>query len=112
MLLIALPRILLLVEIFLSLICLVPLDQTPKIQICDMVASVNHEVIEGIRQLLGMYVLDSEEAYEDGSIDNDGTASDEEDESGLGEAVARTCVNKSVTEEVEEVQRLMKYTCI
>ena len=33
-----------------------------------------------------MDVIDSEEAAEDSSIDNDGAASDEEDGSGLGEA--------------------------
>ena len=31
--------------IFLFLLCFVPLDQTPKIKICHMVASENPEVI-------------------------------------------------------------------
>ena len=49
-------------------------------------------------------VIDSDEAAEDGSIDNDGAASNEEDESGLGEVRVRTGVTQSGTEEVEEVQ--------
>ena len=48
-----------------------------------------------------MYVLDSEEAAEDGSIDNDGSASDEEDESVSGEVGWRTGVTQSVTKDVE-----------
>ena len=47
-----------------------------------MVASEHPEVIEGRPQLIVTDVLDSEEADEDGSIDNDGASSDEEDESG------------------------------
>ena len=43
-----------------------------------MVVSEHPEVIEGRRRLISTDVLDSEEAYEDGSIDNDGAASDEE----------------------------------
>ena len=42
-------------------------------------------------------VLDSEEASEDGSIDNDGDASYEEDESGFGEAGVITCVTQPGT---------------
>ena len=41
--------------------------------------------------------LDSEEAVDDGSIDNDGAASDEEDESGSGEAGMRTGATQSGT---------------
>ena len=41
-------------------------------------------------------VLDSEEAAEDGSIDNAGAALDEEDESGSVEAGMRTGVTQSV----------------
>ena len=73
-----------------------------------MVASEHPEVIEGRRRLIATYFLDSEEAAEDGSIDNNGTDSDEEDESGLGEAGVRTGVTQSVTEEVEEVKRVVK----
>ena len=47
-----------------------------------MVASEHPEVIEGGHRLIATDVLDSEEADEDGSIDNDGAALDEEDESG------------------------------
>ena len=39
-------------------------------------------------------IIDSEKAYEDGSIGDDGADLDEEDESGLGEAGARTCVTE------------------
>ena len=96
-------------KIFLSLIRFVPLDQTPKIEICHMVANEYPEVIKGGRRLISIDVLDSEEADEYGSIDNDGSASDEEDESGSGEACVRTCVTQSGTEEVEEMQRVVKY---
>ena len=41
-----------------------------------MVVSENTEVIEGRRWLVATDVIDSEEVYEDGSIDNDGAASD------------------------------------
>ena len=81
----------------LSLIRFVPLDQIPEIKICHMVASEHPEVIEGRRRLIATDVLDSEEAAEDGSIDNNGAASDEEDESGSGEAGMKTGVTQSVT---------------
>ena len=48
-----------------------------------MVASENPKVIERRRRLIATDSLDSEEADEDGSIDDDGDASDEEYESGL-----------------------------
>ena len=64
----------------LSLIIFVPIDQILKIKICHMVASEHTEVIERRRQLIATDVLESEEAYEDGSIDNNGAASDEEDD--------------------------------
>ena len=54
-------------------------------------------------------VLDDEEADEDFSIDNYGAALDEEDESALGETYVITGVTESVTEEVEEVQQVLKY---
>ena len=62
-----------------------------------MVASEKTEVIEGRRRLIATDVLDSEEASEDGSIDNDGDASYEEDESGFGEAGVITCVTQPGT---------------
>ena len=77
-----------------------------------MVASEKTEVIEGRRRLIATDVLDSDDAAENGSIDNDGDALDEEDESGLGEAYVRTCVTQSGTEEVEEVQRVVKYSSL
>ena len=57
-------------------------------------------------------VLGSEEADEDGSIDNDGADLDEDDESGSGEADVRTGVTQSGTEEVEYMQRVMKSSSI
>ena len=77
-----------------------------------MVVSEHHEVIEGRRRLVSMDVLDSEEAAEDGSIDSDGADLDKEDESGSGEADVRTGVTQSGTEEVEEVQRVVKYSSL
>ena len=64
-----------------------------------MVASEHPEVIEGKRRLVATDVLDYEEADEDGSIDNDGAALDEEYGSGSVVTGVRTCVTKSETEE-------------
>ena len=61
-----------------------------------MVTNEHPDVIEGIWWLISTDVLDSEEADDYGSIDNDGAALDEEDESGLGEAGVRTGATKSV----------------
>ena len=77
-----------------------PLDQTPKIKICHIFASENPEVIERGWRLIDTDSLESDEAAEDGSIDNYGTALGEEDESGSGEAGLRTGVTQSGTEEV------------
>ena len=82
------------------------------IEIFHMVASKDPEVVEGRRWLIAMDVLDSEEAAEDGSIDNDDAALYEDNESGSGEAGARTGVTQSGTEKVEEVQRVVKYSSI
>ena len=60
-----------------------------------MVASEHPGVIEGRGQLIFTDVLDSEEEADDGSIGNDGAASDEEDESGSVEAGVRTGVTQS-----------------
>ena len=49
-----------------------------------MVTPENTDVIEGRRRLIATDVLDSKEAADDGSVDNYGAASDEEDESGSG----------------------------
>ena len=81
----------------LSLICFVTLDQIPKIKICHMVESEHPEVIEGRGQLIAKDVLDSEGAAEDGSIDNDGSDSNEEDESGSVGVDVITGVTKSGT---------------
>ena len=80
---------------FFSLIHFIPFDQIPKIKICHIVASGHPEAIEVIPRLIATDVLDSEEAAEDGFIDNYGAASDEEDECGLGEAGTRTVVTQS-----------------
>ena len=73
----------------------VPLDQTPKIKVCRMVASEHTEVIQGRQRFISTDVLDSKEAAEDGSIHNDGAALDKEDEIGLVEAGVITSVTKS-----------------
>ena len=65
-----------------------------------MVASEHPEVTEGRWQLIVEDVPYSEESAEDGSINNDGAASYEEDEIGLGEEDVRTSVAKSGKEEV------------
>ena len=75
-----------------------------------MVASEHPEMIEGRRRLIATDVLESDEAADDGSIDNDGAALDEEYDSGSGETGVRTCVTKSETEEGEDMQRVMKYS--
>ena len=77
-----------------------------------MVESENREVIKGRRRLIDTDVIDSEKADQDGSIDNDGVASDEEDASGSGQAGVKTGVTQSGTEEVEEVQLVVKYSSL
>ena len=73
-----------------------------------MVTSENPDVIDGRRWLIAKDVLDSEEAYAYVFINNVCADFDEEDESGLVEAGVRTGVTKSGTEEVEEVQWVVK----
>ena len=63
-----------------------------------------------MRDLISTEVLESEEAAEYGSIDNDGDSSDEEDESVLGQAGVIIGVTQSGTEEVEDVERVVKIT--
>ena len=65
-----------------------------------MVAKEYPEVIEGRRQLIGVDVLDSEEAAEDSYINHDDADMDEEDGSGL--------VGAGVTEEVGDMQNSFK----
>ena len=62
-----------------------------------MVASEHLEVIDGRHLFIATGVLGYEEVYEDGSIDNDVAALDEEDESGSGEAGLKTSVIQSGT---------------
>ena len=71
---------------------LYPIDQIPKIKIFPMFVSEHPEVVEGRRRLIATDVPDSEEASEDGSIDNYGADLDEEDESGFGRG---GCKNRS-----------------
>ena len=87
MLLIALSQGLLMVsisgknEIFCLSFVLFPLTN-PQDKKCHMVASEHPEVTEGRLRLISTYVLESEEATEYVSIDNDGASLDEEDKSG------------------------------
>ena len=74
-----------------------------------MVTSEHPEVIEGGLRLISTDVLEYEDAAEDGSIDNYGAALDEDYDSGSGEAGVRRGITQSGTEEVEEVQRVVKY---
>ena len=69
-----------------------------------MVEKEHDEVIEDRRRLIALDVLDSEEADEDASISHDGAALDEEDGSGL--------VGAGVAEEVEYMQKSVKYLFI
>ena len=80
------------------------LDEIPKIKIFHMVAKEYPEVIEGRRQLIGVDVLDSEEAAEDYSINNGDSDLDEEDGSGL--------VGADVTEEVGDMHKALKSSSI
>ena len=63
----------------LSHIYFVPLELIPTIKICHMFAIEHPEVIARRWRLIATDFPDYEEAYEDGSIDDDGAASDEED---------------------------------
>ena len=62
-----------------------------------MFAREHPEAIEGRRRLIDTYVLDSEEAAEDGSIDNGDDALDNEYDRGLVEAGMRIGVTQSGT---------------
>ena len=79
-------------DCFWSLVRVFPLVEIPKIKICHMVTKEHPELIEGRQRLVSVDVIDSKEVAEDGSINNYGPTSDEEDGSGLVGAV--------VTEEV------------
>ena len=87
-----------------SLIRFLNLGKITKIKICHMVATEHPEVIEGRQRLISVDVIDYEEADEDDSIDKYGAASDEEDGSGL--------VGVGVTEEVEDMQKALKYSSL
>ena len=66
-----------------------------------MVAKDYPEVIEGRQRLITVYVLNSEEAYEDDSIIYNGAASDEYGRSGF--------IGAGAIEEVEWIQKTVKY---
>ena len=57
-------------------------------------------------------ILDSEEAYGDDSIDNDGAALDEEDESGLLEVGVITVTTEVETKDVEKLHQDVKYSSL
>ena len=69
--------------------------------------SEHTEVIEGGHWLIDTDVLDSEKVAKDGSIDTDGAALDEGDNSGLREPGVRIDFTQSGIEEVEQVQRIV-----
>ena len=73
-----------------------------------MFASAYPEVIEGRQWLSATDVFDSEESDEDGYIDADGDASDEEDRSDSGEVGMSTGATEVVTKDVEEVHHSVK----
>ena len=79
-------------------------DEIPKIKICHMVSKERPEVIEGGQRLIAVDVLDSEEADYDASIVHDDADFDEEDGSGL--------VGAGVTEEVQDIQKALKYSSL
>ena len=90
-----------------SLIHFVPLNQTLKLKIYHMVVIEHNEVIDGRGQLIATDVIDSKDLYDDGSIDNYGSDSDEEYDNGFGEADVITGVTKSATKQAEEVQQFV-----
>ena len=61
----------------LSLVCFFALDQITKIKIYYMVVIENTKVIEGRQGLIYMDVIEPAGEAEDGSVDDDGVASDE-----------------------------------
>ena len=80
------------------------LDEILKIKICHTVVNEHPDVIEGRQQLISVDVIDSEEAAEDSSIDNDDAALDEEDGSGL--------LGAGVTEDVVDMQKTLNYSSL
>ena len=77
-----------------------------------MVASEHTDVIEGRQMLITTYVLDPEDRYEYGYIDDYGDALGGEVESASGEACVSTCVNEVGKKEVEEVHQDMNSSSI
>ena len=77
-----------------------------------MVASEHTEVIDGRRWFIATYIIDSEKESEDGSIDNYGSDSDEDDESGSVEACVRKGFTQSGTEEGEDMHPAVKYSSL
>ena len=77
-----------------------------------MVANEHPGVIEGRQRFIATGVIDSQEEDEDGFIDNYGADLDEEDESVSVEEGVRTYFTQSGTEEVEEVQRVFRFSSL
>ena len=77
-----------------------------------MVASEHPDVIEGKWRFIVTDVPDSKEAAYDFSIDSYNTDLYGEDESGFVLAGVSTSVTESVTEEVEELQKVVEYSFI
>ena len=88
----------------LSLVRFFSHDEIPKIKIFHMVEMKHPDVIDGRHWLIDVDVIDSKEAAEDASINHDDAALYEEDGSGL--------VGAGVTEEVEDIQKALKYSSV
>ena len=84
----------------------------PQMKICHMFASEYPEVIEGRSQLIVTEVLDPDESANDGSIDCNFSALDEEYERCLVEAGVSTGVTEVGKKEVEEVHKAVKYSSL
>ena len=77
-----------------------------------MVEKEHPDVIEGSWRLVVVGVLDSEKESQDASIDYDGDASDEQDNSGLLEAGVITDMTEVGAKEVEQVHQDVKYSSL
>ena len=79
-------------------------DKITKIKILHMVAKEHPKVIEGRRRLIAVDVLDSGESAENASIDHYSVTLEEDSGSGM--------LGSGVTEEVEYIQKAVKYSSI
>ena len=69
-------------------------------------------MIEGRQRFISTYIIDPEEAAEDGVGENNAADLDEEVESGLREVRVSTGVAEAKTEEAEDAQKAVKYASI